>query len=59
MFSKNVKKLIININFAIFKIIGLNYFLYLFFILKNIKSIISDKNLNTLNKTFKQLNINF
>lgn len=59
MFNINLKKFIININFSIFKIIGLNYFIYLFFIFINIKKIISEKNLNTLNNIFKKLKINF
>ena len=59
MFNINLKKFIININFSIFKIIGLNYFIYLFFIFINIKKIISEKNLNSLNNIFKKLKINF
>jgi hypothetical protein len=59
MFNINLKKFAININFSIFKIIGLNYFVYLFFIFINIKNIIREKNLNILNNIFKKLKINF
>lgn len=60
MIDKNIKKILINLNIRLSNLIGFkNYFKYLFFCFLYIKKIITNKNLNCLNKVFNTLHINY
>jgi FkbM family methyltransferase len=60
MIDKSIKKILINFNIRILNLIGFkNYFKYLFFFFFNINKIFINKNLDSLNKIFYSLKINY